>query len=249
MLLDGRNALVYGTGPIGGAVARGFAREGARVHVAGRTQRGLDDLAAMIRADGGRVDTALVDALDESAVDAFVDGVADQAGSVDISFNLVGAADVQQSLDEISVDDFVQPIVTLTRTQFLTTRAAVRHMAPRGSGVVLMFGGSGPQTLAGLGGFKVALDAMEGVRRQFALEYGARGIRVVTIKTGGVPESIPEAFDGRAAIVESLEGSTLLGRAATLGDVGAVAAFLASDGAASITSAAVNISAGAMVDP
>ena len=53
MLLANRNAVIYGAGgPIGGAVARAFAREGARVHLAGRTSDKLDAVAADIR-DGG----------------------------------------------------------------------------------------------------------------------------------------------------------------------------------------------------
>jgi enoyl-[acyl-carrier-protein] reductase (NADH) len=121
-------------------------------------------------------------------------------------------------------------------------------MVPQGSGVILAFGGSGPQTLPGLGGFKVALDALEGLRRQWAIELGPYGIRVVTLKTGGVPESIPADTPGREAIAASIEGSTLLKLAATLADVGNVAAFVASDLARTITSTEVNISSGAIVD-
>jgi NAD(P)-dependent dehydrogenase (short-subunit alcohol dehydrogenase family) len=79
------------------------------------------------------------------------------------------------------------------RTQFLA-RAAARHMVCRRSGVILHFGGNGTQTLPGLGGFKIAFDAIEGLRRQWAVELGEYGIRVVTIKTGGIPESIPGPF-------------------------------------------------------
>ena len=66
-----------------------------------------------------------------------------------------------------------------------TGRAAARHMIPRGSGVILAFGGNGPQTLPGLGGFKVALDAIEGLRRQWACELGTHGIRVVILADVG----------------------------------------------------------------
>ena len=149
---------------------------------------------------------------------------------------------------EISVEDFLQPITTAMRSHFLTARAAARYMIPRGSGVILTFGGSGPQTLPGLGGFKIALDAIEGLRRQLACELGEHGIRVVTIKTGGVPESIPEGFPGREEISASIQGATLLKRAATLADVGNVAAFVASDQARMMTSTEINISGGAIVD-
>ena len=249
MLLENKVAVIYGAGgPIGGAVARAFAREGARVFLAGRTQAKLDTVADDIRSNGGFAQVNLVDALDERAVDEFVDAVVRQAGYIDISFNLISYGDVQQSLTEISLDDFLQPIVNAMRSHFLTARAAVRHMIPRGSGVILAFGGDGPQTLPGLGGFKIALDAIEGLRQQWACELGRYGIRVVTLKTGGVPESIPDSFAEKDEIAAGIQKSTLLGRAATLADVGNVAAFVASDLARTLTSTYVNISSGALVD-
>jgi NAD(P)-dependent dehydrogenase (short-subunit alcohol dehydrogenase family) len=249
MLLKHKVAVIYGAGgAIGGAVARAFGREGARVFLAGRTKSKLDTVADDIRARGGVAATAVVDALDAQAVEAYVDSVAEQAGSIDISFNLIGLDDIQQPLVELSAEDFCQPIVKAMRTHFLTTKAVSRHMIKRGSGVILAFGGGGPQTLAGLGGFKVALDAIEGLRRQWAVELGQHGIRVVTLKTGGVPETITGDFPGKDELVAGLEQATLLGRAATLADVGNVAAFVASDLARTITDTEVNISCGAIVD-
>src|SRR5947209_6153776 len=144
MLLENKVAVIYGAGgAIGGAVARAFAREGARVFLAGRTAAKLDTLAGEIRLNGGLADTAVVDALEERAIDEFVDAVVNRAGQVDISFNLISLGDVQRPLTELSVDDFIQPIATAMRTQFLTTRAAARHMVKRETGVILAFGGSG----------------------------------------------------------------------------------------------------------
>ncbi|MGW4755106.1 SDR family NAD(P)-dependent oxidoreductase [Streptomyces chartreusis] len=249
MLLKDKVAVVYGAGgSIGGAAARAFAREGARVFLAGRTAVTLDKVAEEIRAAGGDAETAVVDAGDEAAVDDFVDDVATRAGRIDVSFNTIGYGDVQKPLMEISEADFLQPIVTAMRSQFLTTRAAARHMTGRRAGVILAFGGGGTQTLPGLGGFKIALDALEGLRRQWAIELGPHGIRVVTLKSGGVPESLPTEFPGAEAIVDSLVDATQLGRTATLADVGDVAAFVASDRARTLTATDVNISCGAIVD-
>jgi 3-oxoacyl-[acyl-carrier protein] reductase len=249
MMLKDRTAIIYGAGgPIGGAAAKAFAREGASVFLAGRTQATLDTVAREISGDGGEVHTAAVDALDGEAVDRFVDGVVERTGRVDISFNVIAVGDVQRPLMDLSVEEFVQPVATMLRTQFLTTKAAARHMIIQGSGVVLAFGGSGPQTIPGIGGFKTALDALEGHRRQWAIELGRYGVRFVTLKTGGIPESMPDSIDGRAEIVAGLEQATLLGRTATLADVGNIAAFVASDLAATMTSATVNLSCGAIVD-
>lgn len=249
MLLQNKVAVIYGAGgPIGGAVGRAFAREGARVFLAGRTRAKLDEVAEDIRSTGDVAHTAVVNALDERAVEDYVDAVVRQTGHVDVSFNLISYADVQKPLMEITVDELLQPILTATRSQFVTTRAAARHMVRRGSGVILAFGGGGAQTLPGLGGFKVALDAVEGLRRQWACELGRQGIRVVTLKSGGIPESIPDGMPGAPEIAESIRQRTLLGRAATLDDVGHVAAFVASDRARSMTATEINISSGALID-
>ena len=146
MLLDGKNAIIYGGGgSIGGAVARAFAREGAKVHLAGRTPEKLEAVADEIRANGAQVETAQVDALDPDQVDAHVDVVAAKDGRLDVSFCLISQGDVQGTpLNEMSVDDFMQPVVQTVRATFVTSRAAARHMIRQRSGVILAFGGYGP---------------------------------------------------------------------------------------------------------
>ena len=248
-LLHGKVAVIYGAGgAIGGAVARAFAAEDAFVYLAGRTEQRLQKVAQQILEDGGLAETAVVDALNEDQVEEFVARVAKKSRWIDISFNVISFGDIQQPLMEIDVEDFTQPVTLATRTHFLTTRAAAAHMIKQRSGVVLMFGGSGPQTLPGLGGFKVALDAMEGLRRQWAIELGTYGIRVVTMVTGGIIETIPWQAEGREQILAEIARAAHLNRTATLADVGNVACFIASDKAGAITDATVNISAGAIVD-
>jgi 3-oxoacyl-[acyl-carrier protein] reductase len=251
VLLEDKNAVIYGGGgSIGGAAARAFAREGATVFLAGRTQEKLDAVAEEIRSAGGAAETAQVDALDEGAVDEHADAVAAQAGSLDVSFNVITHGDVQGTpMVEMELDDYLQPVATAVSTTFLTARAAARHMVRQGSGVILIFGGSGPPVRGySLGGLQVAFDAMESMRRQLASELGAQGVRTVTLRSGGVPESIPEGFEGRERIVEAIEELTMLGRTATLEDVGNAAAFAASDWGRTMTAATLNVSCGALID-
>jgi 3-oxoacyl-[acyl-carrier protein] reductase len=249
VLLQNKNAVIYGGGgSIGGAVARAFAGEGARVHLAGRTTDSLDKVADEIRAAGGLAETARLDALDETAVDEHAAAVAASAGGIDISFNLISHGDVQGTpLAEMTIEDFERPVMTALRSTFLTSRAAARHMIRRHSGVILMFGGYGDPTPR-LGGLQVAFGALESLRRSLACELGPFGIRVITLQTGGVPESLPEGFAGRQAITGDIEGRTMLNRAATLADVGHVAAFAASDHARSMTATALNITCGSVVN-
>ncbi|HVD13931.1 MAG TPA: SDR family oxidoreductase [Actinomycetota bacterium] len=251
MLLEYKNAIIYGGGGrIGGAVARAFAREGATVHLAGRTLDRLKQVAEQIRAAGGTAETATLDALDQTAVEAHADAVAARHGSIDISFNLISHGDVQGiPLVEMRLDDFTQPVVTALRTTFLTATAAARHMLRQGSGVILIFGGDGdPLPDYHLGGLQVAFSAMEAFRRNLASELGPGGIRVVSLKTGGVTETIPPDLEGGQAIIDGIVGATMLKRAATLDDVGNVAAFAASDQARMITATAINITGGSEVD-
>ncbi|HEX5899054.1 MAG TPA: SDR family oxidoreductase, partial [Solirubrobacteraceae bacterium] len=101
----------------------------------------------------------------------------------------------------MQVDDFMAPLETAARTTFLTARAAARHMIRQRSGVILAFGRpgdrSGPMRDDYLGATQVAFDAIETIRRQLAVELGPHGVRVVTLASGGVPESLPKGFDGR----------------------------------------------------
>jgi len=134
VLLGDKVAVIYGGGgAVGGAVARAFAREGASVHLAGRTTAALAAAADGIRASGGTVATAVVDASDEQAVEAHVASVVAASGRIDVLFNAIGMQDVQGApLVEMPLEAFMQPVEVATRTQFLTARTVGRQMAKQG---------------------------------------------------------------------------------------------------------------------
>jgi NAD(P)-dependent dehydrogenase (short-subunit alcohol dehydrogenase family) len=240
MLLQDKVAVVFGAGgSIGGAVARAYADAGAQLHLTSRTPTQIDGLPDRVEA---------LDATDEAAVEAYAERIVAERGRIDIAFNCMGYGDVQKPLAHLATDDFLRPIVTAMRGQYITTRAVGRHMMRQKSGVVLYFGGGGPQTVRGIGGFKIALDAIEGLRRQFAKEFGPSGVRFVTIRTGGVGESLPADYEGREELIEMLKEPSPMHGIADFADVGNVAVFLASDHGRSITDTAVNIGYGAMPD-
>jgi 3-oxoacyl-[acyl-carrier protein] reductase len=247
MLLEGKNAVIYGaTGGIGGAMAKAFAAEGARVFLTGRTRETLDALAGEI---GDAAEVAVFDATDKRAVDEHADAVAGQGG-LHVSVNLIAHPTKHGTpMVEMDVDDFFQPIQQAVRSNFLTAAAAARHMKGQGGGVILFFGGHGdPMRDYYLGGTQVAFEALESMRRQLSAELGRDGIRAVTLRSGGVPDSLPADFDGRDAIVDGMVAETMLGRAATYEDVGNAAVFAASDRGRMMTAATINISCGALVD-
>ncbi len=106
--------------------------------LAGRTREPLERVAADITAAGGRAEVAVVDATDERAVDEHADAVAARAGGIDISFNLITRGDDQGTpIAAMTTERFLHAITTGVTTAFLTARAAARHMAPQGAGVIL----------------------------------------------------------------------------------------------------------------
>ena len=248
MLLENKNAIVYGAaGAIGGAVARAFARDGARVFLAGRTLATLDQVAADIRADGGTAEAAQVDAMDKAAVDAHADRVVAAASSIDVSFNAVAVPAVQGvALTEMSVEDFLAPITGLCRTNFLTATAAARHMAAQGAGVIVtLSASSAKETRHEMGGFSLANAAVEALTRTLAGEFGRRGVRVVGLRSNFTPETYPAVTDEQLA---PLLKDTLLARLPRLSDLAGTAVYLASDGAGAVSGAMVNLTCGAIID-
>lgn len=254
-LLQGKNAIVYGAGGgIGGGVARTFAREGANVYLAGRTRKTLEAVAADIAAAGGSAEVAEVDALDEQAVDEHARAVAAEAGSIDVSFNLISRGDVQGiPLVDMTAADFTRPVTTGLLANFLTARAAARQMVKQGSGVILsLTSGSAKATSPMMGGTGPADAATETFMRYLAAEVGPAGVRVVGLHTAGVPETLSREkitsvnADGPdpADVERMLAGMTMLRRTPRLAQVADVAAFLASDRASAITGTITNVTCG-----
>ncbi len=265
MLLENKTAVVYGGGgAIGGAAARAFAREGARVHLAGRTPAKLEAVAREIQADGGAAEVARLDALDEGAVREHADAVATQVGGIDVALNAIGIPHVQgTAFAELSSDDYLHPITAYCRTNFVTAQAVARHMVAQGSGVILTISTSGSRlAVPGTVGYSTACAAIEATTRILAAELGPSGIRVVCLLSDMIPEAGKMGSHSRAVfqpVAESLgltvdeflaapADRTLLGRWPTLADVAEAAAFVASDRAAATTGTVVNLTAGSVVN-
>jgi NAD(P)-dependent dehydrogenase (short-subunit alcohol dehydrogenase family) len=256
MLLENKNAIVYGAGGgIGGGVARTFAQEGARVFLAGRTRKTLEAVAADITSAGGKAEVAVVDALDERAVDGLVQDVVSKAGTVDVSFNLITRGDVQGlPLVEMTPDDLLRAVTNGLRSSFLTARAASRQMIKQGSGAILhLNSASGQGAQPGMGSTGPADAATESFMRYLAAELGPYGIRVCGIWTAGVAETLTQeklaAVAGAnappvEAALAGIAAGAALRRTPRLADVAGAAAFLASDRAAGITATMLNVTSG-----
>ncbi|MGW9211062.1 SDR family NAD(P)-dependent oxidoreductase [Embleya sp. NPDC055664] len=266
LLLENKNAVVYGGGgAIGGAIARVFAREGARVFIAGRTQAKLDAVAGHIAAAGGTVETALVDVLDQEAVEKHADAVAAAAGGIDIAVNAVSVMHDQGTLlADLSIEEFMRPIDGFLRALFITSKAVARHMGGERPGVILTLSEPGSKlALGGILGHSVTAAGKEAFSRVLAAELAPDNVRVIAIRphavadapaAGSYTEDLfqPSAEAAGLTVQEFLDGGlaqgTLLKRLPTLSQIAETAAFLASDRAGAMTGTVVNLSAGALVD-
>jgi NAD(P)-dependent dehydrogenase (short-subunit alcohol dehydrogenase family) len=257
VLLENKNAIIYGGGgSIGGAVAREFSREGARVFLAGRTREPLEAVAGDIRSSGGSAEVSVLDAFDERAVDEHARDVVSRAGGIDVSFNLVTRGDVQGiPLVEMATEDLLRAVVNGLRTNFITARAAARRMIEQGSGVILALNSGSANGSPMMGSTGPADAATDIFIRNLAAEVGPSGVRVVGIWTAGLPETLsPESlaavdskFEDEAAfqgLLENLDQMRMTRRSPLLSEVAATAAFLASDGAGAITGTFVNVTSG-----
>lgn len=191
MLLDGKTAVVYGAGAIGGAVAGAFAREGARVFLASRTRKRMDAITRNAEAVGRPISAAVVDAMDPESVEDHLAGVVAKAGAIDISFNTISLGGAQgTALVDMTPGAFLSPIETAMWTQFITMTAAARHMQARRAGVLLAITAQvARKPYPDIGGFGVACAAIEGLCRQLAVELGPSGIRVACLRSAGSPDA------------------------------------------------------------
>ncbi|MCC3283662.1 SDR family NAD(P)-dependent oxidoreductase [Arthrobacter caoxuetaonis] len=249
------NVIIHGAGgAIGGAVAQEFARQGAKLYLAGHREPSVHATAEKVRALGAEVHVSGgVDAYSPVEVDAHTNAVADLAGRIDVLLNAVEIPRVQGiPLLEMDADDVVAPAAGWLRTQFLTARSAARYMVPQGSGTILMLSASPARlALAGVGGFSAACAAVEGLTRTLAAETGAAGVRTVCLRPHRIRETIGATPDLPMELEEFtrfLESLTTSGTLPTLCDVARAAVFLAAGGAASMNGTVLNLTGGMSPD-
>ena len=260
--LKNKVAVVYGNGGVGTAIATAFANEGAMVYLAGRTSKKIKTIADAIVVAGGKIETVILDTLDETAVENHMDEIIRKSGRIDITFNAIGLPQTSTqgtALTELSTEQYILPITTYNQSHFITAKAAAKRMVQQKSGVIMMhipnpsrisqpFIGGMPSTWAGI----------EALCRSISVEYGSLGVRSVCLLTTAIPETplIDEVFEihGKAhntdydqfrAVMESM---THRKRLTSLEELTNTAVFAASDEGSAITGTAINLTAGMIVN-
>ena len=260
--LEGKRALVFGaSGSIGTAVAKEFAAESAEVFLSGRTRSNVEEVQKQIVMAGGRAHAAVVDALDDAAVDAYIDGIA-EGGNIDILFNAIGPSATEygngKNAVNLSIEEFIVPH-TLVKSQFITARAAARQMVKQHSGVILFVTGSPARGhVEGATAIGAAFGAIESLSENLAFELSPTGVRVVTLRTTANTDSrvIQQTMDVLARkmnvtkdqMIARMASLNFLKTPAKTSDTAKAAVFLVSDRARMMTGTVVNSTAGAAAD-
>src|SRR5262245_61494362 len=253
--LRGKVALVTGGSKgIGAAVARGLAREGAKVAITARTRATLEKTASEIaRATGGEVYTVTGDLTKPEDATRVVDATLAHFGRIDILVNNAGAAPGGRILD-LTEDDWALALQLKFMGYVRCVRAVIPHMIRQGGGrIVNIVGNDGVKPL----GFEIAPSAANAadlaMTVALAEQYGSENIRVNAINPGPVAT---ERWDGLVAGIGRIHGmnadeaqkkvdrSIPLGRIATVDEVADVAVFVASDRASFMNGAQILLDGG-----
>jgi len=195
----GKVVLVTGaTSGIGRATAIAFAAAGAKVGFCGRREELGREVEREIRRAGGEAAYFRADVRIPEQVQAFVDGVAGRYGRLDIAFNNAGIP-LGKPLHEISLDEWENVQRTNARGVFLSIKHEVPHLLKSGGGVIICTASAqADQTRPGHAAYTSSKRAVQGLVRAAALDYGAKGIRVLSIDPGTIdtqlvrPPGIPD---------------------------------------------------------
>lgn len=263
-ILQGKYAIVFGAGgSIGSAVAKEFAAEGAEVFLSGRTKPNVEAVAKQIATSGGRAQATVIDALDDATVNEYIDAIVKQTGKIDIVFNATGPLAAEygntKRAVELAIDEFILPMTTVVKSQFITARAAARHMVKQHSGVIIFLTGSPARGhVEGATAIGAAFGAIESLTENLAIEVSPAGVRVVCLRTMANTDSrtiqhTMEAVARRMSItkeqaISGLANLNFLKVPACVSDTAKTAVLIASDRARMMTGTVLNSTAGSAAD-
>lgn len=246
-----RIAIVTGGGRgIGRAIAIRLAAEGANVAICGRNRGDLDAVVTLITAGGGTAIAETVDVSEERVVDAFIAGVVNRFGAIEVLINnasLTAMSNIGSSpLVDMETREWNRVIETNLSSFFFASRAVGRSMRDAGRGAIVNISSVHAHRPHGLfPHYDTAKAGVEALTRNLALNLGSHGIRVNAIAPGPIDVRVAGQPDMMTPFDrEAQRNGTALGRSGKPEEVAALAAFLASDEASYITGVTIPIDGG-----
>lgn len=250
--LEGRVAIVTGAGQgLGRAIAAVLSDAGAAVALLGRTQAKLDDAAAELRDRGARVIALRCDVADRADADAAVAATRDAFGCIEVLINNAQGGNLGAGAPtaEVSDDDVLEFLHTGPLGSLHMMQACFPLMRDVGTGAIVNFGsGIGVRGAAGMAGYAMAKEAIGGLTKVTAIEWGKYGIRVNQVCPAGWSPAAQTYRDERPARWDKLRRETPLRR---LGDpyedIGRAVLALVSDDMKYLTGATLMLDGGQVI--
>ncbi len=249
MKLDQRIAVITGAGSgIGQAMARLFAREGARILAADVNESAAQETARMVTEAGGTGQAFAGDVSRPDAVRAMIDAAIAAFGRIDILCNNAGIGSTTDVV-ECEPEEWDRVMTVNVKSVYLGCKYAIPHMLAQGGGVIL-----NTASVAGMVGlpkrasYSASKGAVIALTRQVAVEYVEQGIRVNCLCPGTVDSPwvgrLLKQADDPVAARQALVARQPLGRLGTPDEIAAAALYLVSDDAAFITGTGLVIDGG-----
>jgi NAD(P)-dependent dehydrogenase (short-subunit alcohol dehydrogenase family) len=243
-LLTDKVALVLGASRgIGASAALALARAGARVVVAARDTRGLEEVAESIRREGSEAHAIATDILVVAQVESVVARTVEIFGRLDIAFNNAGSGHMPAPMAELSVQDIDDAIGVNLRGILVAMKFELTAMLGSGGGsIVNMSSTAGVSGVRGMSAYSATKHAIIGATKSAALDYAAKNIRVNAVAPGPILTDRLRALpDDRRALVER---AVPMGRVGLADEVASAVVWLASDASSFVTGSVLPIDGG-----
>jgi 2-deoxy-D-gluconate 3-dehydrogenase len=244
--LSGRVAIVTGgNGGIGLGMARGLARCGAAVTVAGRDRdknaAAVEELAGL-GAPAAAIET---DVTREAACQAMIQATVERFGRLDVLVNNAGT-NIRKQPEEYSLEEWYRILETNLSSAFMCSQAAYPAMKAAGGGKIIMIGSMMSIFGASFSGpYAATKGGIVQLAKALACAWGKDNIQVNAVLPGWIDTALTrQARRDIAGLEERVVARTPAGRWGRPDDFAGIAAFLASPSSDFVTGAAITVDGG-----
>ncbi|MGV9264766.1 SDR family NAD(P)-dependent oxidoreductase [Kitasatospora sp. NPDC003701] len=227
-----KSVLVTGGGTgIGRATALAFAREGARVAVAGRTESSLAETVRLIEEEGGKAVALVGDVADSADAARLVRETVARLGALDVAVNNAGILGAVAPIADLTEEDWQRVVDTNLTGTWLAMKHEIAHMRTQGGGAIVNIASNlgVHMRLAGLGAYAVSKAAVSALTRSAARDHIGDGVRINSVSPGPV-ETPMSSRPGEAAAdkADRMKADVPVGRAGAVEEIAAAVLHLAS---------------------
>lgn len=249
--LQDKVAIVTGASSgIGRAAALLFAREGAKVVVAARRRKELDELVAGISRAGGRAVAVSGDVREEAFAKALVDKAESEFGGLDVAFNNAGILGEMGATADLSLSGWRETIEVNLTSAFLGAKYQVPAMLKRGGGSLIFTSSFLGHTVGmpGTSAYAASKAGMIGLVKTLAAELGPKGIRANAILPGGTDTPAYRTMANTPESEAFIAGLHALKRVSTPEEIAKTVLYLASDASGFTTGSALLVDGGVSIN-